>query len=164
MKLPISLKENEFDLLLKHTLKAHHKIAFLLGFGAGLRVSEVCNLKSEDIDLTGKKILIRQGKGSKDRVTSLPKGFRPKMLAYIPINLTPRSLQRAFKSSLKRAGIERTGLKFHSLRHTFATHLIQNGMPINQLQLLMGHSNIKVTSIYLKADPLEAIKSYEKYF
>jgi integrase len=164
LKLPISLKETEFDLLLKHTLKAHHKIAFLLGFGAGLRVSEVCNLKIEDIDLSKKQILIRNGKGQKDRITPLPKGFRPKMLAYLPIKCSVRSLQRAFKSSLKRAGVERTGLKFHSLRHSFATHLLERGMPINQLQLLMGHSNIKVTSIYLKADPIDCLKSYEQYF
>jgi len=163
LKLPISLKEEEFALLLKNTLKAHHKIAFLLGFGAGLRVSEVVNLRAQDIDFKGKKILIRQGKGLKDRVVPLPKGFKIRMIDYLP-KCSQRSLQRAFKSSLKRSGIEREGLKFHSLRHSFATHLLEKGMPINQLQLLMGHSNIKVTSIYLKANPLEAIKSYEKYF
>ncbi|MBA7597935.1 Tyrosine recombinase XerC [subsurface metagenome] len=163
-KLPVSLKEEEFGLLLKNTLKTHHKIAFLLGFGAGLRVSEVVNLKESDIDLKSKKILIRQGKGSKDRITPLPKGFKSKFLKRIPIKCGVRSLQRAFKRAIERAGIERPGLKFHSLRHSFATHGLESGIPLNAIQLLLGHSNISTTSVYLKCNPKTALESYEKYF
>ena len=163
LKLPVSLNEEEFGLLLKHTLKRHHKVAFLLGFEAGLRVSEVVNLRLEDIDLTGKKILIRNGKGSKDRVVPLFKSFKQRMTAYIPLRCGVRSLQRSFKRASLKANLK-PGLKFHSLRHGFATHLLEKGMPINQIQLLMGHENIKTTSVYLKANPIEALKSYEQYF
>jgi len=163
MKLPKSMNDNEFALLIKNTLKEHHKISFLLGFASGLRVSEVVDLRPEDIDFKGKKILILQGKGSKDRVVPLPKGFKSKFLKQIPIKCGVRSLQRAFKSACERANLKEN-LCFHSLRHSFSIHLLENGMPINQLQLLLGHSNIRTTSIYLKANPKTALESYEKYF
>ena len=162
-KLPLSISEEEFGLLLKNTLKTHHKIAFLLGFEAGMRVGEIVNLKKEDIDFSGKKILIRNGKGSKDRVVPLPKSFKAKFMAHIPFKCGIRSLQRIFKRASLKANLK-AELKFHSLRHGFATHLLEKGMPINQIQLLLGHENIKTTSVYLKANPKDALKSYEQYF
>jgi len=161
--LPKSMNESEFSLLIKHTLKLHHKISFLLGFASGLRVSEVVFLKPEDIDLKGKKIFIRQGKGSKDRIVPLPKSFKSKFLKEIPIKCGVRSLQRAFKSACLRANLK-PELTFHSLRHSFALHLLENGMPLNQVQLFLGHANIKTTSIYVRANPVQALKSYDKFF
>ena len=157
------MKEDEFTLLIKNTLKQHHKISFLLGFASGMRVSEVVNLRESDLDFKGKKILIRQGKGKKDRVVPLPKGFKSKFLRQIPIKCGVRSLQRAFKSACKRANLKEE-LVFHSLRHSFATHGLESGIPINQIQTLLGHSNIRTTSIYLKANPIDSLKSYEKFF
>jgi len=72
-KLPTSLTEEEFSKLLEFTLKQHHKIAFLLGYETGTRIGEVVNLKQENIDLEGRKIFIKNGKGGKDRVVPLPK-------------------------------------------------------------------------------------------
>jgi integrase len=162
-KLPKSLSEEEFNLLIQHTLKPHHKVAFLLGFASGLRVSEIVGLNKEYIDLKRKMILVRQGKGKKDRIVPLPKGFKPKMSKFIPLKCGVRSLQRAFKNSLKRANLK-GGFTFHSLRYSFATQSLKRGIKINEVQLFMGHENLKTTSVYLKANPIEAIKSYEQFF
>jgi integrase/recombinase XerD len=164
LKLPRSLSEEEFTEILKNTKKLRHKIAFLLGFESGLRISEITNLKGEDFSLKGKTIFVRCGKNKKDRICPLGKSFKPKFLKFIPINLTPRSLQRSFKRAQKLAGIEREGLSFHSLRHSFAVRLLERGMALNELQMLLGHSNLSTTSVYVRARPENALRSYEKFF
>ena len=165
-KLPVCINEEEFTILIAKTLKIHHKIAFLLGFGAGLRISEVVNLQPNDINIKERKILVRQGKGSKDRVVPLPKGFKESMLLYIPMKCGIRSLQRAFISACNRAKLieKKPTIHFHSLRHGFATRLISQGVPIHHVRTLLGHSNISTTNIYLEANPQEALKSYEELF
>lgn len=165
-KLPVSITEEEFFALIKKTRRPHHKLAFLLGFGAGLRVSEVINLEPRDIDRKEKRIIIRQGKGKKDRIVPLPKGFKESYLAHLPIKCGIRSLQRAFKTAAKRAGLLETKptLHFHSLRHGFATHLLKQGADIQTVRFFLGHSNISTTSIYLSSEPREALKKYEELF
>lgn len=165
-KLPVAISEEEFEQLYKRTLKKHHKVAFLLGFMSGLRVSEVVNLEQRDLNLQDKTILVRQGKGKKDRIVPLPKGFREEMLNYIPIKCSIRSLQRAFKRSAKKAKLleKKPDLHFHSLRHGFGTRLASQGVPIHHIRTLMGHSNISTTNVYLEANPKEALKKYEELF
>ena len=162
-KLPVAINEDEFTLLLKHTKKKHHKVAFLLGFGAGMRISEVAALQKEEIDFNEKKILIKQGKGAKDRIVPLPKGFKTEHLKYIPVGIGTRALLKAFTGAVKRAGLK-PELHFHSLRHGFATQLVKNGMPIHHIRTLMGHSNIQTTNVYLESNPKEALKKYEEVF
>ena len=167
-KLPTGLNEEEFVNLIKATTKDRFKVAFLLGFGAGLRVSEIIKLQKEDFNLNEKRIFIHSGKGEKDRIVPLPKGFRDKYVSLFPLpykNLDTgiRSMEIAFKLAAKKAGLNKE-LHFHSLRHSFAQQCIKQKIPLNQIQLLMGHSNISVTSIYLKARPDEALKSYEELF
>ncbi len=165
-KLPVAINQEEFTKLIKVTKQMHHKISFLLGYGSGLRVSEVINLEKSDIDLKRKTILVRQGKGGKDRIVPLAKGFKEYHLKYIPIKCGIRSLQRAFKRSATKAGLlkRKPSLHFHSLRHGFATRLISQGVPLHHVRTLLGHSNISTTNVYLEANPQEAIKSYEKLF
>jgi len=165
-KLPVAISEEEFTKLIKVTKKTHHKVAFLLGFGAGLRISEITNLEKRDINFQAKNILVRSGKGGKDRVTPLPKGFKFSHLDYIPLKCGVRSLQRAFKKYSQKAGLleNKPSLHFHSLRHGFATRAMDAGIPLHQVQLLLGHSNISTTSIYLQANPKDALKSYEDMF
>ena len=162
-KLPKNLSEEEFVLLVKNTLKKHHRVAWLLAYESGLRVSEVIFLKPEDIDLKGRKILIKDSKYGRDRVVPLAKSFRPKMMAQIPLKCKIRALQDSFKRAIQRANL-RPELSVHSLRHSFALRCLEKGVPINQVQLLLGHSNISTTSVYLRANPKDALSSYEKFF
>jgi len=165
-KLPVAIDLEEFSELIKHTKKNHHRIAFLLGYGAGLRISEVISLEKSDINFKEKKILVRQGKGNKDRVVPLPKGFKEWMLKYIPIKCGVRALQISFKKVANKIDLtkKKPTIHFHSLRHGFATRLISEGMPIHHLRTLMGHSNISTTNIYLESNPKGALESYEELF
>jgi len=160
-KLPKSITREEFVKLVKHTKSKRAKITFLLAYGSGMRVSEVINIKAEHI--TNNRILIEDGKGGKDRIVPLPKGWKQYMFQYLPINRTSRSLQRNFKIAAAKANLNPL-YSFHSLRHGFATNCVERGIPLNQVQLLLGHSNLATTSIYTKARPESALKSYEELF
>ena len=85
------------------------------------------------------------------------------MLNEIPIKRTQRTLQRKFKKYSKLAGLPEHYV-FHSLRHGFATRMIESGVPIHQVQLALGHSNVATTSIYLRASPDDMLKKYEELF
>ena len=165
-KLPTTVTEEDYIKIIKATKKEHHKLAFMLGFEAGLRISEITNLEQRDIDIKAKKILIRQGKGSKDRVAPLPKHFKSKHIALLPIKCGVRALQQVFRRLCIKTDIikNKPEIHFHCLRHGFATKLLESGMPINQVQLFLGHSNISTTSIYTKANPTDALKKYEEIF
>ena len=165
-KLPVALSYDEFIKLLDHTKKKHHKLAFLLGFESGLRISEVIKLEVRDINIKEKNIFIRQGKGGKDRVVGLPKHFREEYLKLLPIKCGARALEKAFKSSCSRAKLLNTkpSLHFHSLRHGFGSHLANKGVPIHHIRTLMGHSNISTTNVYLELNPTEALTKYEELF
>lgn len=165
-KLPVAISEEEFFQLMKRTYKKHHRVAFLLGFAAGLRISEICKLEPRDINMQERRILVRSGKGNKDRVVPLPKVFKPDMLKFIPIKCGVRSLERAFKSAARRAKLLeiKPTLHFHSLRHGFATHLLKQGADIQTVRFFLGHSNISTTSVYLSSEPKEALKKYEDLF
>jgi len=162
-KLPTYITINEFKKIIDIERKPCYKIAFILGFNSGLRVSEVINLKKENIFIEEKKIMIKSGKGNKDRIVPLPKGFTEKSLKFIPIGLTIRSLQREFKICLIKARIDKPAT-FHSLRHGFANRCIEQGIPIHQVQLLMGHARLETTGIYLHANPADALLNYEEMF
>lgn len=165
-KLPVAISVDEFNKLMEHTKKRHHKLAFLLGYASGLRISEILKLEPRNIDLKEKIIRIEQGKGGKDRTAPLPKSFREEYLKLLPIKCGKRALEITFKRTAKRAGLLdiKPTLHFHSLRHGFATTSISNGMPIHHLRTLMGHSNISTTNVYLEANPKDALKSYQEKF
>lgn len=165
-RLPTAIDEDEFLKLIKNTRKEKHKVAFLLGFGSGLRISEVIKLEQRDINMNEKKIFIRQGKGKRDRIVPVPKGFKQKHISLIPIGMTTRGLRKAFKTACNRAGLleDKPTLHFHSLRHGFGSQMAKNGVPIHHIRTLMGHSNISTTNVYLELNPQDAIKSYEELF
>jgi integrase/recombinase XerD len=166
IKLPSAINEDEFVKLIKNTKEDKYRVIFLLGFGAGLRVSEIEKLEKRDINLKEKRIFIRQGKGKKDRVVPLPKGFKQKYLDYIPFSVGVRAMQKTFKKCADKSGIllEKPDLHFHSLRHGFGSTLANKGVPIHHIRTLMGHSNISTTNVYLELNPTEALKSYENLF
>jgi integrase/recombinase XerD len=163
-KLPKCVRPEEFIELIKviPKNKVITKIGFLLAYGAGLRLSEVLNLMPEYIT---NNIFIKESKYGVDRITPIPKGWKEEYKKYLPLNehTSSRNLQRQFKTYARKAKLN-DYYTFHSLRHGFATRLLEQGAPINQVSILLGHANISTTSIYLKANPTDALKSYEDLF
>ena len=165
-KLPVAITKEEYEKLIEVTKSPKHKLAFYLGFNSGLRVSEVVKLEQRDIDIPGSKIFIRQGKGSKDRIVPLPKGFQVKYLKELPLGIGVRALELAFKVAAKKSKLleVKPSAHFHSLRHGFATHYLEQGGNIQYLKVLMGHTNIATTDIYNQLNPKVALESYKDLF
>jgi integrase/recombinase XerD len=153
-----------------------HRAFLMTVYGAGLRVSEACHLKLEDIHRSRMQIRVVQGKGRKDRYTLLsPRlleeletywwSFRPRVWLF-PSSTNPqlpmdeRCAQKIFYTAVRRAGLPPRG-GIHSLRHSFATHLLEGGVEITVVQELLGHTNVGTTSNYLhvRRQRLAEIKS-----
>ena len=160
-KLPKAIKPDEFQKLISRVPPndKQAKVSFLLSYTTGMRLAEVLAVTPENIKENS--IEVWDGKGGKDRIVPKPKGWRKEYEKFLPIKKTSRSLQRNFKTASKKAGLP-DFYTFHSLRHGFAIRLIEQGVPLNQVQALLGHSNISTTSIYTKARPIDALKSYEE--
>lgn len=141
-------------------------------YGAGLRLSEVANLKVSDIDSSKMQLLIRDGKGAKDRFALLSqsnleilrdywKAYHPKeWLFYSRVNsgthITPRGVANIFNKYKIRAGITKN-VSTHTLRHCFATHLLESGISIFHIKQLLGHSDISTTCFYLHLLKIESL-------
>ena len=166
--LPIEVDEEEFTLILENTNQIHHRLAFLLGWGSGLRISEIINLKPEDFsfDTKPKQLRINMGKNSKDRIVTIPKGFERHNLKHIPIKCGVRALQKAFILASEKAGVKakKPKVHFHSLRHGFATQCIRKGISLPALQGLLGHEDLQTTSIYINLCPTERANEYYDKF
>ena len=145
-------------------LNRQHRALFMTTYAAGLRVSEVCRLRIPDLLSDRHQIHVVQGKGKKDRYTLLSprlvvelqsywRLYRPQdwlfpSRVYPERHLTEDAVQRAFTEAVARAGLpERGGI--HSLRHSFATHLLEAGVDLLTLQRLLGHSRLSTTTTYL---------------
>lgn len=163
--LPMALSDEEFNKLLGkiNPKRKDIRTAFLLAYESGMRISEITKLTPDHIDLIQKTIFIKQGKYSKDRIVPLPKTWKNYMIKLIPFQIGDRALQKQFKNALRKANL-RDELHFHNLRHSFATHCIERGMPLNQLQVLMGHSTVHTTNVYIRANPIDALSTYDKIF
>lgn len=162
-KIPKVIRPEEFQSLIQHTPRNDIKgrIAFLLAYGSGMRISEVLRCKPEHFK--SNTIFIPESKYGVERIVPVPKGWKQSFLAYLPLQITDRTLQRKFKRYAYNSHLA-SHLSFHSLRHGFATRLLEAGTPINQVQVLLGHSNLATTSVYTRANPHDAIKSYEDLF
>ncbi len=159
--LPIVLNRLEVKEILSSIKNSKHNLMLSLAYGAGLRVSEVISLKVKDLDLDELLIHIKEAKGKKDRLTLIPEKMVPQLknlMAGKDKNdflfeserggkLTERTAQAIFERALKNTKIKKDAT-FHSLRHSFATHLLEDGIDIRYVQELLGHSNIKTTQIY----------------
>lgn len=163
-KLPEVLSQEEVVNILKSIHNIKHKAILFLTYSAGLRVSEVVSLTISDIDSNRKLIRIKQGKGRKDRYSLLSDTALEVLKEYAvhhklenwlfagsgePPNshLSERSVQKIFKAALLKAGIKKK-ISVHSLRHSFATHLLEAGTDLRYIQELLGHKNSKTTEIY----------------
>lgn len=162
-KLPVVLSRLEIGKMIDSIKNTKHKLLISLSYGAGLRVSEAINLKIKDINPEELIIHIKGAKGNKDRITIFPEKLKPvireimsskdKNCYFFESNrggkITERSAQKIFEYALNNARIEKDAT-FHSLRHSFATHLLENGVDIRYVQELLGHANIRTTQLYTK--------------
>lgn len=162
-RLPVVLSPEEIKAIFDATHNIKYKAILMTIYSAGLRISEACNLKITDIDSKNMQIFIREGKGNKDRYSILSnanlkilreywKIFKPKEYLfsgrYRSDSISPRSVQRVFEEVIRQTGITKHAT-IHSLRHSFATHLLDAGTDICYIQRLLGHTRISTTTIYL---------------
>ncbi|MDX9855952.1 MAG: site-specific tyrosine recombinase/integron integrase [Parcubacteria group bacterium] len=173
-KLPEILTKEEVRKILKTIQNVKHKLILGLMYSSGLRVSEVVNCKVKDLDFESKLMRIRQAKGAKDRNTILSEKVCHILNKYVNNKtkddyvfgsdrgkrLTARTVQKVFAEALKRSGIKKPAT-CHSLRHSFATHLLESGTSIRYIQELLGHARLETTQIYTKVanNNLKGIKS-----
>lgn len=173
-RLPVVLSRDEISRVIEVLANKKHRLMISLAYSAGLRVSEVVNLKVYDVEPENLCLRIRQSKGRRDRITIFSDKLRESLTGYMAGKkpeqyffeserggkLTSRTAQKIFKRALKKAGIAKPAT-FHSLRHSFATHLIEDGVNLRYVQELLGHRNIRTTQIYtqVSAPALLQVKS-----
>jgi len=177
--LPKALSREEVRRLLSviPPTRKRDRLIVLLLYGAGLRVSELCNLKKKDIDFERSLIVVRGGKGAKDRVVPIPAFLLKEIRAYLETRdddseylLVEERREKKDRISTKtvwyllRKYGERAGVKVtpHMLRHSFATHMLENGVDIRAIQEFLGHSNLSTTQIYTKVTVEHLRKAQEK--
>ncbi len=162
-KLPVILSKEEFKALLEAPKNLGHRAILATLYGTGLRVSEVTNLKVEDLDRSRKVIRVRRGKGHKDRQVMLAEPLREVLVAYWrwkrPTGWLfpgakpgcPISRETVFDTCRKAARLAGVAKPVHphSFRHAFATHLLDDGVSLPVIQALPGHANLKTTARYL---------------
>lgn len=174
--LPVVLSAAEVDEFFQHVCTIRYRAALMIAYGAGLRVSEVVTLQLGDIDSRRMLLRVRQGKGKKDRYAMLS----PRLLVMLrcwwraqhpagrPHHASPQdwlfpgfrrgrhmnveSLQTACREAARAAGISKR-VQVHTLRHSFATHMLENGTDIRFIQALLGHSRIDTTARYAAVSP-----------
>lgn len=161
-KLPKVLAKSEIKRLFRATENVKHRTELMVGYSCGMRVSEVANLRIQDIDFERGVVYVRQGKGRKDRMVALSETLSKQLQLYMnhyhPYDylfenqertgpITDRTLQKIFNVCVKEAGIKKA-VTFHSLRHSFATHLLESGVDLRYIQELLGHAHSKTTEIY----------------
>jgi len=161
-KLPKVMSKKEIKMLFDGTENIKHLTAFMMAYSCGLRVGEVVNMRLEDIDSDRMIVMVHQGKGRKDRIAPLSKSMLKQLSVYyknyapkewlfesrIPTEpLSVRTLQKVFQNKVITLNLNKN-TSFHSLRHSFATHLLDTGIDIRYIQELLGHSSSKTTEIY----------------
>ena len=160
-KLPQVLSEEEVLKLIVATRNLKHRAILSLLYAAGLRIGELLALKLADIDIERRQLFVRQAKGRKDRYVFLAKSYVPLMNNYLATYkpkqwfvegpdggpYSSSSVRNMLRKSCKRAGIHKE-VTPHTLRHSFATHLLEQGVDVRYIQELLGHSRPETTMIY----------------
>lgn len=173
-QLPKIFSQNEIAAIINSVNNKKHKVMLMLAYGAGLRISEVVTLRTFEIDSKRMTIFISAAKGKKDRLVTLSPvllvmlreyalEYKPNKKGYLFKGNTKgnpystRSLQEVLQFAKKKAGVMKPG-SIHSLRHSFATHLIEKGTDVTMIQKLLGHNDIKTTLIYLHTSNKDLLK------
>jgi len=174
-KMPSVLTKDEMKRLIDIIDSKKSKLMVSLMYACGMRVSELVNLKVSDLEFDDKIGHIRQAKGKKDRIFNIPDFLFSKLKKYVDSQkedkqqylftgpkgkLSSRNLQKIVNNVAKRAGIKKD-VHCHTLRHSFATHLLENGIDIRMIQELLGHADLSTTQIYthVSAEQIKKIKS-----
>lgn len=162
-KLPEVLSQQEMRLLLKAPELLKHRILLALTYGCGLRMSEARNLKIVDVDLNRDMVLVRNGKGRKSRYVPFGEILHRGIVRYLESEcpkewlfngkqhgeqLSPQGVQWVIRMSVKKASIAKQ-VSCHTLRHSYATHLLEMGLDIVSVKTLLGHERIETTMVYL---------------
>jgi len=162
-RIPELLTQEEVSRILAASKNLKHQTFLRVCYGCGLRVSELVNLQVKDIESQSHLLRIQQGKGAKDRLVLLPDSliyflrlywqiYRPYHWLFCSSTLEQAvsiaTAQKAFQRAKRKAGIKKVG-GIHSLRHAYATHQLAAGMPVHQLQKLMGHNSLQSTMRYV---------------
>lgn len=171
-QLPKVISKEKIKEMINLTDNLKHKLIIKLLYSSGLRLQELIDLKRKDIDFERNILNVKKGKGKKDRVTLISDALKLDLLKYYSNNTfhteyvfegrdgkyTKKSVQKVLDEAGKRAGIKVTP---HMLRHSFATHLLEQGTDIRHIQKLLGHSDLKTTEIYthVSTKDLSKIKS-----
>ena len=158
--LPDILTVEEMRSLIESTQNIKHRLIIKLLYGCGLRVSEIVNLKKQEINFEEDLIKISLAKGKKDRFVKIPLSLKENLQNYTKLNeddylfesnrrgkLNKKTIAKIVQNSAKKAGIKKRVYP-HLLRHSFATHLLEQGTDIRVIQKILGHSDIKTTQIY----------------
>ncbi|MCU6708125.1 tyrosine-type recombinase/integrase [Paenibacillus sp. J5C_2022] len=163
-KLPAVFSIEEVRAIILAPSNVKHQAILALTYSSGLRVSEVVRLQLEDIDIGRKTVRVRQGKGRKDRYSILSGNALAIVQKYMRLDmpdkwlfpgselgkhLTERSVQKMFEQALIKSGVAKKG-SVHSLRHSFATHLLESGIDIRYIQQLLGHESTRTTERYTR--------------
>jgi integrase/recombinase XerD len=165
LQLPRFFSQEEVTDIIKSADNLKHKAMLMLCYATGMRVSEVVNLRTQNIMSERKCILIQQAKGKKDRIVPLSpvllvilreyyRQYKPRKEGFLFEGQNPadpystRSLQKVLQAAKDKAGIAKPGA-VHALRHSFATHLLDKGTDISIIQKLLGHNDIRTTLRYL---------------
>ncbi len=162
VKLPVVLSGTEVEALLGAVRRANYRAIVMAQYAGGLRISEACRLRTEDIDSKRMVIHVRAGKGGRDRYTVLSERFLTYLREYWrqhrPLewlfpgktrtgHVCPETVRRVFHAAVAAAGISKK-ITPHVLRHCFATHLLESGVDIAVIQVLLGHGSLRATEVY----------------
>jgi integrase/recombinase XerD len=172
-KLPVVLSKAEVKRLLSGASSKKSRLMLMLFYSSGLRLSECIRLKRTDLDLEDRTGWVRKGKGGKDRLFILSDTLIAELKQYFNEEpekefifsgrngiMSARNVQKIVKTAARNANINKK-VSPHTLRHSFATHLLDSGVDIRKIQELLGHSNLQTTQIYTKvsAEELKKVKS-----
>lgn len=176
-KLPVILSVEEVRQILEGLRQPHYRVCLSTIYGCGLRLLEGVSLQVRDIDSARMVLHVRGGKGNKDRYVPLPERVLEQLRSYWrhhrhPVWLFPRQnlsvkgpmdvsgVQKAFRAALKESGISKPA-SVHTLRHSYATHLLEAGVNLRQIQLNLGHDSLATTAIYTHLTPQGVAQAVE---
>jgi integrase/recombinase XerD len=157
-RLPEVLTKDEVRKMIDSADNQKSRLIISLLYSNGLRVSELVNLKVEDINFTDRSGWVRRGKGAKDRIFVIPENLAKEIQEYLQGKehkfifskeepLTTRNIQKIIKGTKIRAGLSKK-VTPHTFRHSFATHLLEQGTDIRLIQTMLGHSSLSTTQVY----------------